>query len=293
MMQVGSASSVRSAPLRGGVTAEFFPHGRFLMCPPTYYGIKYEINPWMHLANQVQKIPARRQWMNLFNLLVRLGAYTELIDPQDFPDMVFSANAGLVWERTFISSHFRHKERQREEPLWKEWFRSQGYKVISLTKEVAFEGGGDALFAPPDGRTGGARTLFFGYGFRSDPEAAKELRKVLRCTLVSVKLMDRRFYHLDTCFCPLSESHALYFPGAFGREGIALLNEHIHCHEVPEDEAVRFACNSVVLGQNVLVPAGCEKTGELLKSLSFKVFSVDFSEYLKAGGAAKCLTLRV
>ena len=86
---------------------------RVLMCPPSHYAIKYEINPWMKVTRPVNPVRARQQWDALHALLLRLGVRV-LIVPQKkgCPDMVFTANAGVVYGKVFIPSHFRFPERQ-------------------------------------------------------------------------------------------------------------------------------------------------------------------------------------
>jgi N-dimethylarginine dimethylaminohydrolase len=260
-----------------------------LVCPATEYGIKYSINPWMALDNQADHARAVRQWTRLTEMIGSLGYETCSIrceEKGEWPDIVFTANAGLVLGNTVVLSNFRHRERQGEKAFYRRWFLEQGYDVQELPGDVYFEGAGDALFA--------GKLLVGGYGLRTDSAAYSYLKEcldlgeVLLCRTVSPS-----FYHLDTCFCPLNERQALIHPGAFEEESVAALGRRLHLIEVPEDEARKFACNAVVLGKNVIIPAGCPVTRSRLERRGYAVHSCDMSEFLKAGGACKCLTLLV
>jgi N-dimethylarginine dimethylaminohydrolase len=263
-----------------------FPHKRWLVCRPVDYDVRYQINPWMDLTKIPEKALASAQWTNLHHHLIRLGAWIEYVHHEaGLPDMVFTANAGLVRGRDAVISRFRHKERQGEERHFRAWFEQNGFRVLDI-KEGFYEGEGDSLFA-------GDR-LFSGYGFRSDRAAHDQVATLLSAKeLVAVELADARFYHLDTCFCPLTNKLAMFFPGAFTAEGIKALEKSIELLPVPADEATRFVCNAVVLGKDIVLPAGCPKTYELLKARGFESHPVELSEFIKAGGAAKCLSLRL
>lgn len=263
-----------------------FPHGRWLVCRPKDYDVRYQINPWMDLSRTPERALASTQWMNLHHHILRLGGWLEYVDHADgWPDMVFTANAGLVKGKDVVISKFRYKERAGEEPFFQSWFEAQGYTCHRVTKG-AFEGEGDALFA--------ADTLFCGYGFRSDREAHEEVAALLGVKkLVPVRLQDPRFYHLDTCFCPLTPKLALVHPGAFNAEDLSLLEGSIELIRVPPEDAVHFVCNAVVLGTDVVLPAGCAATYKALADRGFTAHPVELSEFIKAGGAAKCLSLKL
>ena len=264
---------------------------RILMCRPDFYGIKYEINPWMRTRRGTDPAKSAAQWESLYQLLTRkLDAAVELIAPSpDWPDMVFTANAGLAVGQRFIASNFRYPQRAGEQPLYRQWFAEHGYATIALPPGQCFEGEGDALWADtgsPD------RTLIAGYHFRSDLDSHRLLAEVLGCRIVSVELIDTRFYHLDTCFAPLGERSAVWFPPAFDDYGRRAIREvFTDLVELDEPEAARFAANAVVIGKSVVVNSGSPKLAEQLARRGFAVFDLDLSEFLKAGGAAKCLTL--
>jgi N-dimethylarginine dimethylaminohydrolase len=264
------------------------PAPRFLMCRPTHYAIAYEINPWMSLKRQAKRMAAGAQWTRLHTLLRSLGARVELLPARrGVPDLVFTANAGLVKGRTLIRSNFRHPERQREEPIIEEYFRPRGYRIVRLGARYDFEGEGDALWMNS--------TLVLGFRFRSDAPVHEELARLLRAEVLPVELADNRFYHLDTCFCPLPPRGALYFPGAFDRYGRKVIERLApEAIAVSERDAVKFVCNAIVVGNAVVVQDGLsDRLRRQLVRRGYRVYPVDLSEFLKAGGSAKCLVLRL
>ncbi len=260
---------------------------RILMCPPDYYGIEYEINPWMSRSRGSTPERAHRQWRNLYETLLGLGVAVELLEPQKgLPDLVFTANAGLVFGRRFFSSRFRHEVRARETPYFDAWFAAHGFTVEHLPEGVFFEGAGDALFCGP--------TLFAGYRIRSDVRGHHALAEALHRHVLPLELIDPRFYHLDTCFCPLAPGEAIYYPAAFDAYGQRVLRTHIpRLLAVEEPEAVRFGCNAVVVGKTVITNTGCDRLEAGLAGWGYVPVAVELDEYLKAGGSAKCLTLRL
>lgn len=259
-----------------------------LMCPPLYYGIEYEINPWMRTSRQADRDLARRQWDGLWDILTRrVKAHVRLVEPvAGLPDMVFTANAGIVRGRKAVVSNFRFPQRAGEAKHFSDWFLDNDYILIRLPPKTIFEGEGDALFA--------GDTLFSGYKFRSDIASHEQVADVFACRTLSLELVDNRFYHLDTCFCPLSADTLVYFPPAFDEYAARLIEANFPKRiAVEESEAARFACNAVVVGDNVVMNAGCERLKGALTAAGYVVHEADLSEFLKAGGSAKCLTLFV
>ncbi|HWC50187.1 MAG TPA: arginine deiminase-related protein [Nitrospira sp.] len=261
---------------------------RLLVCPPDYFSIDYEINPWMHRSNVVNPDLAVRQWHSLMEVLEReVGAMLERMAPvPGLPDLVFTANAGVVVGRKAVPSRFRYPERQREEAHFEGWFREHGYEIVTLESEMYFEGAGDLLGFPDN--------WFGGYRQRSDIRAFPILSEIFQHEILPVELVDGRFYHLDTCFCPLSGGELLYFPAAFDRYGQAAIAERIAAARrlaVPESEALKFACNAVCVGKHVVLPAGCPETMKWLEMRGYEPHPVPLDEFMKSGGSAKCLTL--
>ncbi len=258
-----------------------------LMCPPEHYGIEYEINPWMSRSRPADRAVAGEQWRRLRELLVSLGAEVRLQEPvAGLPDLVFTANAGLIHRRTVYLSRFRHPARQGETPLDKSWFEAHGFAAVSPPEGFDFEGAGDALFC--------GETLFAGYHIRSTAAAMQWVAARIGCRVIPLQLVSDRFYHLDTCFCPLDPATALYYPPAFDDYGRRALEAHVpRLVRVVRTEAERFACNAVVVGRHVALNAGCPTLEADLVRLGFTPHGTPLDEFLKAGGSAKCLTLRL
>ena len=264
---------------------------RILMCPPDHYDVDYVINPWMEgNIHKSSRDRAVEQWQKLHQVLKDV-AIVDLVDPaKGWPDMVFTANAGLVLGTNVVLSRFFHKERQGEEPYFKTWFEENGFTVYELPKDLPFEGAGDALFD----REG--RWLWAGYGFRSELDSHPYIAKWLDTEVVSLRLIDERFYHLDTCFCPLTGGYLLYYPPAFDSYSNRVIEMRIPEEKriiVEEPDAVCFACNAVNVGSTIVMNQISDGLRNKLVKAGFNVTETPLSEFLKAGGAAKCLTLRV
>ena len=264
---------------------------RILMCAPDHYDVDYVINPWMegniHKSSQDKAV---EQWSKLNHVLNDIAKVDLVKGQPGVPDMVFTANAGLVLGDNAVLSRFYHPERQGEEPYFKEWFENNGFNVFELPKDLPFEGAGDALLD----REG--RWLWAGYGFRSELDSHPYLAKWLDIEVLSLRLIDDRFYHLDTCFCPLTGGYLLYYPGAFDSysnhviEGRVPENKRI---AIAEADAIVFACNSVNVEQTVVMNKVSASLKQRLNDVGFEVIETPLTEFLKAGGAAKCLTLRI
>ena len=240
------------------MNSKLFPNHRWLVCAPNYYDVRYQINPWMDVSRAPHHTRASDQWTMLHHTLIRLGAWLEYVTQgQGLPDMVFTANGGLLRDGKVVLPRFRPIERQGEEPLFKRWFEENNYKIHEVTSG-SFEGEGDALFA--------GEILFGGHGFRSDACVYDEIGEFLNIKkVVLVELIDPRFYHLDTCFCPISHDKALLNPAAFKPETVKEINKHLEIIAVPEGDAAKFACNAVVLGKSIVMPAGCNETARILE----------------------------
>lgn len=258
---------------------------RILMCRPDYYGIEYEINPWMKITQKSNHSLALNQWENLYNTIKHCGAMVELVSPvSGWPDMTFTANAGLLYQNKIILAHFKYKERQGEEPYFKEWFEQAGFQIIEKNDHF-FEGAGDALFA--------GNKLFAGYGFRTDRAFYETAPYFDQTNLIYCELQDPYFYHIDTCFCPINDQLAIWFPDAFTEPSKKIMSEKIELVPVIEEEAKRFACNAVVINNDIILPTGCPQISAILEKRGFSTHACDMSDFLKAGGACKCLTLRL
>lgn len=261
---------------------------RFLMCPPLHFGVLYEINPWMHTEVRVEVDAAAEQWEDLVANLRAAGAEVVTMEPQaHVPDLVFTANAGLISGTRFVPSHFRHPERQPETPVFASWFEAAGFEVAYLPEHLDHEGAGDALPFFADGHA----VLLSGYRPRSDAAAGVELTRLLGCPVRSVELVDERLYHVDLTFCPLDDRRAICAPlgwDAYGRKVVeALVPEPLW---LEDDEALAFCANSVVVDRNIVMPTVPPRVGRQLEAWGFSVVESPVGEFLKAGGGCRCLT---
>lgn len=264
---------------------------RLLMCPPDHYGVNYVINPWMEgNVDKTDSALAALQWHMLVATL-QLYAEVEFILPQPgFPDLVFTANGGLVLGDTVVLSRFLHRERQIEEPHFRRWFEEHGFRLRELPKDLPFEGAGDALL-DRDGRW-----LWAGYGSRSELDAHPLLAAWLDLEVLSLRLVDKRFYHLDTCLCPLQGGWLLYYPPAFDAASLRLIEQRVPEDRriaVDETDAIHFACNAVNVGDAVILNQATPALQQRLADAGFTVKETPLTEFLKGGGSAKCLTLRL
>lgn len=263
---------------------------RYLMCPPRHYGVLYEINPWMHREVVVDHERARAQWDALVATLRQAGAEVVLMKPHpDVPDLVFTANAGVVNGTQFVPSRFRYPERRPETPINAAWFAAHGWRVDELSSDTYHEGAGDAL---PFTNEAGHTVLLSGYSFRSDATAATALSTLLRCPVRPVQLVDPRLYHLDLTFCPLDHRRAIVAPSGwdhYGRKVVeALVPEPL---VLDEAESLSLCANSVLVGSTLVMPATPPRVGRILESWGFEVVECPVEEFLKAGGGCRCLTL--
>jgi len=262
---------------------------QWAMCQPQFYNVEYEINSWMkgNIGLTDQK-KAQQQWNALYNILCS-RANIKLIPPAPgLPDFTFTANAGLVFDNAFISARFRHIERQREEPHFQQWFQQQGYTIIELDGVSPFEGEGDALFQPDE------PLLWLGYGMRTHLDTQKHLSKILNTEVISLHLINSHFYHLDTCFAPLPNGGALYYPPAFDGDSLEKLCNRIPAHkriEVSDEDAVNFACNAIICQNAFICNYASAQLRNQLLNFELEVITTPLTEFMLAGGAAKCLAL--
>ncbi|HJP39067.1 MAG: arginine deiminase-related protein [Gammaproteobacteria bacterium] len=264
---------------------------RILMCPPDYFSVDNVINPWMAgNEGQLDFDLARHQWDGFYAALART-ADIELLEPQPgLPDLVFTANAGFVLGSMAVPSHFMPHERRPEETYIKHWLTERGFQLRVLPDDVGFEGAGDCLID----RSGA--WLWSGYGFRTEIEAHAFLADWFALEVVSIQLTDARFYHIDTCLCPLSDGSLLYYPKAFDAASISAIERRIPPDRrviVSAGDAENFACNAVNVGEHIFLhDCSAELEGKLNRR-GYKVHRQPLSEFLKSGGSAKCLTLRL
>lgn len=262
----------------------------FLMCEPGYFEVSYVINPWMtENIGRVNQALARKQWQQLYDTLAQ-KANIKLVTPvTGLPDMVFTANAGLVTKkREVIVSTFRHAERQGESRYYKKFFEDENYQLKPLAENIIFEGAGDALFDAYG-------ELWFGSGPRSDVTAMTEISRVLKLKANALKLIDPRWYHLDTAFCPLTDGFVIAYKKAFSADSVTEIQNRLGDKViwVSDEDAINFACNAVCLDHQVILYRASTELKTTLKRYNFTVVEIDVSEFMKSGGSCKCLTLEI
>ena len=264
---------------------------KILMCAPEFYEVDYVINPWMAgNIGQTTLSLAQSQWEMLRQTLAQFVEIVLQPPVRGVPDLVFTANAGMVLGNKVVLSRFRSPERQGEEPHNHDLFTRLGYDIAAWPKDVFFEGAGDALW------NRGEQFLWTGYGFRSDERAAKLLEQIYNLPVVQLRLVDPRFYHMDTCLCPLTGGYVMYYPPAFAPESQQAIAQHVPEAKriiVSEADALHFACNAVDVGGHVVLNDASPQLEADLGKAGFKTIRVPLSEFLKAGGTAKCLTLKL
>jgi N-dimethylarginine dimethylaminohydrolase len=274
---------------------------RFVMCRPQYFAVTYSINPWMDPkawadSGPVLHATAVRQWAGLHRTLMANGAAIETIDPEPgLPDLVFTANAAVILDRKALLARFFHPERQREQPVLMAAFRAlqaRGFidDVVEMPEGVALEGAGDCIWDRQRGH------FWMGSGYRSEAAAVKVIEREFGVGCIPLALADPNFYHLDTAFCALSNGDVLYFPGAFTPAALEIIHHHVPtAHRIALDraDAARFAANAVALGRSVVLSSCSVALRRTLEDRGYKVAKTPLHAFLRSGGSACCLTLRL
>jgi N-dimethylarginine dimethylaminohydrolase len=257
----------------------------YVMTPPQFFAVDYAINPWMDTANPVDTAVAVAQWQNLRDTYLRLGHVVDLVDPvAGLPDMVYAANGGLILDDTAVVARFKYPQRQHESVLYADWMRSHGYRPVH-TRHVN-EGQGDLL---PVGQK-----ILAGTGFRTDPRAHYEIAEIFGRPVVSLQLVDPRFYHLDTALSVLDDTTIAYYPPAFSESSRTQLETLFPDAIVVESaDAYVFGLNAVSDGRHVVHPAAAVGFAGQLSRAGFEPIGINMSELLKGGGSVKCCTLEV
>lgn len=258
---------------------------RYAMTPPDFFAVEYAINPWMDVGTAVDADVARAQWDALRQTYLRLGHHVDVIEPvPGLPDMVYAANGGFIADGIAIVARFRFAERAGESVAYSEWMSSLGYRPV-VTRHVN-EGQGDLLML-------GDRVLA-GYGFRTDRRVHPEIAAALGVPVVSLELVDPRFYHLDTALAVLDDHTIAFYPPAFSAASQdclrALFPDAI---VVGSADAYVLGLNVVSDGRNVVLPSAATGFAAQLREAGFEPVGVDLSELLKGGGSVKCCTLEV
>ncbi len=261
-------------------------HARtYLMCPPEFFTVEYVINPWMNPEDPVDLALAKRQWDQLRATYLSLGHTVHIIDPEPgLPDMVFAANGATVIGGRVLGSRFKHPERHAEGAAYMNWFRRRGYQVVDPVH--VNEGEGDIIFA--------GRSIIAGYGFRSDEAVGREAEELFGLPVISVRLVDPRFYHLDTALIVLDDHTAAYYPPAFDEAAQAALAALFpQLIEAKDADAEALGLNGISDGRNVVLPVQADGLARDISAAGFTVAPVDMSEFKKSGGGPKCCTLEL
>jgi N-dimethylarginine dimethylaminohydrolase len=259
---------------------------RYLMCEPRYFSVDYSINPWMDPSGPTDRGRALAQWRELVATYRRLGHQVDFIEPvPGLPDMVFAANGATVFDGRVLGARFRFAERMGEGGAYLQWFRDAGFDVAHEPTFIN-EGEGDMLVA-------GDR-LLAGTGFRTDPAAHEEAAQVLGLPVVTLHLVNPRYYHLDTALAVLGEDEIAYYPAAFSRESQGVLRD-LYPDAVIADagDAAVFGLNAVSDGLHVVLPELATGLNNKLRDRGFVTVPVDVTELNKAGGGPKCCTLEI
>jgi N-dimethylarginine dimethylaminohydrolase len=270
---------------RGGTARRRTARPRtYLMCPPRHFAVEYAINPWMNPDAPVNADLAMHQWWQLRETLIRLGHAVHTIDPHPgLPDMVFAANGATVIGDTVLGARFRHPQRAPEGAAYLAWFDRDGSRTVVSPCGVN-EGEGDIMFA--------GRALIAGHGFRTDEGVKDELEALFGLPVLSVRLVDPRFYHLDTALCVLDADTAAYYPAAFDDAGRAALGSYFtELIEAKDEDAEVLGLNAVSDGRHVILPEQATGLAAQIAQRGFEPVGVDVSEFLRAGGGPKCCTL--
>ena len=268
----------------------------FLMCSPEWYDVGYVINPWMAgNLHRPTRDKAFAEWRGLYAALKGI-AEVKLLHPRaGSPDMTFVAHGAVVNYGVAAVASFAHAERQPEEEHLRRWLEDAGFVIWQTPRETAFEGEGDVLFSPNGSR------MWAAHGARTCRYSHRHVADAWHAPVTSLHLVDPRFYHLDTCFAPLSGGHVVYFPGAFDAaslEQIAGAYAPEMRIEVSEAEAAHFGCNLINVGAEVVMHetgfgGRVNSVAARLRARGYRVSEVELGEFLKGGGAAKSLALRL
>ena len=259
---------------------------RYLMCRPTHFQVSYRINPWMDREKPVDTALALAQWERLRDVYVELGHTVHLIDPRPaLPDMVFAANGATVVDGRVLTARFRNAERAAEGPAYAEWFRSNGFRSVYDTDFIN-EGEGDYLVL--------RGLVLAGSGFRTDPASHAQARAVFRRPVITLTLVDPRYYHLDTALAVLDDEQIMYYPQAFSADSeVALRRLFPEAIRAGSADAEVLGLNACSDGRHVVLPHNATGLITELRDRGYEPIGVDVSELLKAGGGVKCCTLEI
>jgi N-dimethylarginine dimethylaminohydrolase len=271
------------------------------MTDASLYDVSYCINPWMRPDDwcadpRAGRIAARNAASQLRAALSTAGATVHMIGAvAGLPDLVFPANAAVVLDGRVLLARFRHSERRGEEAVFRKTFqalRENGLvqEIVELSPSVLQEGAGDCIWDHERGH------FWVGYGQRSTQNSIAEIAQVFGQRTVALELATERFYHLDTCFCPLAHGKLLYYPPAFTEPSLVAIHAYVRPEDrivASDDEAWAFCVNAIALGRTVIMAQPPDSMREKLVAQGFAVTGIDLAPFLLSGGGAYCMTLRL
>lgn len=260
--------------------------GSYLMCPPIHFAVAYRINPWMHPGIGVVPHRVMAQWRSIVDAHLANGHAVVPVGPvEGTPDMVFTANAGLVIDGRVLVARFRHWQRRKEESLFRACLEQLGWREVVQASFIN-EGEGDYLPAGP--------VILGGSGFRTDRRAHGEVADYFARPVIALELVDPRFYHLDTALTVVSPELIAYWPGAFSRRSVGVLADlYPDAVIATEGDAEAFGLNACSDGTSVVMATGAHHLAASFRERGLAVSAVDTSELQKAGGSVKCCTLEL
>ncbi|ROQ37193.1 N-dimethylarginine dimethylaminohydrolase [Frondihabitans sp. PhB188] len=284
-------SSNDTDPNQASFPTRVASHRTILMCRPSHFTVSYRINPWMHPEDPTDTSKAVAQWQTLYDTYVGLGFDVQLIDPIDgLPDMVYSANGGFVLDGKAYGASFTYPERQPEGPAYMDWFADNGFDV--KVPEQINEGEGDFLLV--------GDVILAGTGFRSDSTSHEEIAGIFGREVITLKLINPSFYHLDTAIAVLDpvpvdgHSNIAYLESAFDEPSLEILRaRYPDAIIVSEEDAAILGLNSYSDGYNVVIAARATGFEKQLRERGYNPIGVDLSELLLGGGGVKCCTLEL
>ncbi|MEV1331670.1 dimethylargininase [Micromonospora costi] len=256
----------------------------YLMCSPEHFAVEYAINPWMDVATPVDPELAVKQWDRLRETLVNLGHEVHLLTPErGLPDMVYAANGAFVVDGTVYGAQFKHEQRTAEAAAHRAFYEAQGWRFIAPSETN--EGEGDFAYVPE--AHGGL--ILAGHGFRTELPAHAEAQEALGRPVVSLRLVDPRFYHLDVALAAIDDTNIVYFPGAFSAASQRVLAQLFPDAVIADDaDAIAFGLNLVSDGRNVVLNSEATGLAEKLEAAGYRPVPVELAELKKGGGSVKC-----
>jgi N-dimethylarginine dimethylaminohydrolase len=254
------------------------------MCPPDHFAVKYAINPWMDATVAVDGDLAGKQWQLLRETLVRLGHRVHVLPAQvGLPDMVYAANGAFSVDGVAYGARFRYPQRVAEAAAHRSFYTTPDWRFVTPTE--INEGEGDFAYLPA--AHGGL--ILAGYGFRTDPAAHVEAQEALSRPVVSLRLIDPCFYHLDTALAALDDHTVAYYPGAFSDSSQRVLRRLFPTAVIADRaDALSFGLNLVSDGFNVVLSGEASAFAAKLRAAGYLPSPVELSELKKGGGSVKC-----